>query len=363
MEVAARELDPGAARRRARRRASPRSSTARRPARTSGSSRSSCRSTRRNRVEWVRGEQQLLPRARARARAATSCTRSPRPRRRAAASRASTTIHDLNYLVVPDAHFGVRALGMRVLVPLAARRSHRVIADSRVDARRPRRAPAASPPAQDRRRAARPRPRRPAPRRRRRPSCASGSALGDRAACCSSLSAKRPHKNLRAAARRARARSRPSAGPSLVLPGYPTPHEAELRAHAARARRRGRRALPRLDAATPTSRACSRSRARVRLPVALRGLRAAGARGDGARRAGRLLGPRVAARGGRRRGAAVRPRATRARSRAAIERLLGDPAEADAPARRRAARGPRVHLGAHRRADARELRARAARRA
>ena len=34
------------------------------------------------------------------------------------------------------------ALGMRVLVPLAARRSHRVIADSAVDARRPRRAPA-----------------------------------------------------------------------------------------------------------------------------------------------------------------------------------------------------------------------------
>ncbi len=28
-----------------------------------------------------------------------------------------TTIHDLNYLLVPEAHFGVRALGMRVLVP------------------------------------------------------------------------------------------------------------------------------------------------------------------------------------------------------------------------------------------------------
>ena len=46
--------------------------------------------------------------------------------------------------VVPDAHFGAaRRSGMRVLVPLAARRSHRVIADSESHARRPRRAPAA----------------------------------------------------------------------------------------------------------------------------------------------------------------------------------------------------------------------------
>ena len=41
-----------------------------------------------------------------------------------------TTIHDLNYKVVPEAHFGVRALGMRVLVPAAARRSHRILVDA-----------------------------------------------------------------------------------------------------------------------------------------------------------------------------------------------------------------------------------------
>ena len=41
-----------------------------------------------------------------------------------------STIHDLHYRTVPEAHFGFRALGMRVLVPLSARRAHRVIADS-----------------------------------------------------------------------------------------------------------------------------------------------------------------------------------------------------------------------------------------
>ena len=41
-----------------------------------------------------------------------------------------TTIHDLNYKLVPDAHFGLRALGMRVLVPASARRSHRIIVDA-----------------------------------------------------------------------------------------------------------------------------------------------------------------------------------------------------------------------------------------
>jgi glycosyltransferase involved in cell wall biosynthesis len=40
------------------------------------------------------------------------------------------TIHDLNYRLVPDAHFGIRGLGMRLLVPLAARRSDRIIAVS-----------------------------------------------------------------------------------------------------------------------------------------------------------------------------------------------------------------------------------------
>ncbi len=40
------------------------------------------------------------------------------------------TVHDLIYRRYPEAHAGMRALGMRVLVPLAVRRSHRVIVDA-----------------------------------------------------------------------------------------------------------------------------------------------------------------------------------------------------------------------------------------
>ena len=69
-----------------------------------------------SRIEWVRGEQQHVPRIAARIGAdlvhslgstAPLWGRVPRV----------TTIHDLNYLLVPDAHFGLRGLGMRVLVP------------------------------------------------------------------------------------------------------------------------------------------------------------------------------------------------------------------------------------------------------
>ncbi len=40
------------------------------------------------------------------------------------------TVHDLIYARFPEAHAGMRDQGMRVLVPLAVRRAHRVIADS-----------------------------------------------------------------------------------------------------------------------------------------------------------------------------------------------------------------------------------------
>ena len=40
------------------------------------------------------------------------------------------TVHDLHYRVHPEAHFGMRALGMRALVPLAVRRAHRIIVPS-----------------------------------------------------------------------------------------------------------------------------------------------------------------------------------------------------------------------------------------
>jgi glycosyltransferase involved in cell wall biosynthesis len=136
------------------------------------------------------------------------------------------TIHDLHYQVIPEAHFGVMGLGMRVLVPLAARTADRVIADSlatAADVRRYLKVPdarldvvalgvGASP-------AGAPEPE--APLRER-------YALGDRPVVLS-VSAKRPHKNLPrllAALAAIPAERRPA----LVVPGYPTPHEVELRA-------------------------------------------------------------------------------------------------------------------------------------
>src|SRR4051794_30715899 len=83
----------------------------------------------RNRFDWVRGEQQLLPGIAKRAGvdlvhslASTAPLRGP--------FRRITTIHDLIYLVHPEAHFGVLALGMRAVVGMAVRRSHRLIAVS-----------------------------------------------------------------------------------------------------------------------------------------------------------------------------------------------------------------------------------------
>jgi glycosyltransferase involved in cell wall biosynthesis len=136
------------------------------------------------------------------------------------------TIHDLIYARFPEAHDGLRARGMGVLVPAAARRSQRVIVDSQstrddvvsligVPAERidvvplglgsPRRSPAT-------------------PERELR----ARLQLGLRPLVLT-LSAKRPHKNL-AALIRALARIGPEQRPVLVLPGYATWHEAELEA-------------------------------------------------------------------------------------------------------------------------------------
>jgi glycosyltransferase involved in cell wall biosynthesis len=182
----------------------------------------------RRRAQWVFGEQVLLPALAARARvdlmhslASTAPAWGP--------FRRVVTVHDLIYARFPEAHSGLRDRGMRVLVPLAVRRSHRVLADSqstredlvellgtppgRIDVAPlgfgvPPRVRALS---EDRTRAR--------------------FRLGARRVVLS-LSAKRPHKNLLAlldALERLPAERRPV----LVLPGYPTWHEAELRAHAA----------------------------------------------------------------------------------------------------------------------------------
>ena len=320
---------------------------------------SSCRCDARSRVEWVRGEQQLLPGPRAPRGLRPRALARARPRRRAAASRRVTTIHDLNYLLVPEAHFGAaRRSGMRVLVPLAARRSHRVIADSRVDARRPRRSACACPrgkidvvplgarPAGDGRADAGGR----AARAARR------SATGR---CCSRC--------------RPSARTRTCAGCSTRSRGSPPSAGRCSCCPATRRRTRPSCAsTPRRSASPATCASLGWTSdadleglfalaARVRVPVALRGLRAAGARGDGARRAGRVLGPRVAARGRGRRGAAVRPRrpgGDRRGDRAAARRPRRRPSGCAPPGRAQAAR---FTWERDRRADARELRARARR--
>jgi glycosyltransferase involved in cell wall biosynthesis len=83
----------------------------------------------RNRAEWVMGEQRYLPRAAAlhgvdlvHSLASTAPAWG--------AFKRVVTIHDLIYLAHPDAHVGLRSLGMRVLVPLAARTSDRIISVS-----------------------------------------------------------------------------------------------------------------------------------------------------------------------------------------------------------------------------------------
>jgi glycosyltransferase involved in cell wall biosynthesis len=178
----------------------------------------------RNRVAWVWGEQHHLPPLAAAAGcgvvhslASTAPLRGP--------FRRVTTIHDLNYKLVPESHFGLLGMGMRLLVPAAARRSHRVIVDAastRADLIRHLRVPAG-----------------------RIDVAPLGVSVRDGASATSwaelctkldveerplvlSLSAKRPHKNI-ARLFRALAELDPTERPSLVVPGYPTPHEGKLR--------------------------------------------------------------------------------------------------------------------------------------
>jgi glycosyltransferase involved in cell wall biosynthesis len=181
----------------------------------------------RNRVEWVRGEQQLLPRIAARAGVdlvhslANTAPGWGRFRR-------VVTIHDLSYRRVPEAHLGLRGLGMRILVPLAARRAHRVLVDAastRTDLRTLLRIASSKVDVVplgigDRHRPA------PLPEPELR---ARLHANGRQIVLC--VAAKRPHKNL-SRLLGALGLIPASRRPLLVLPGYPTAHEDELREHA-----------------------------------------------------------------------------------------------------------------------------------
>jgi glycosyltransferase involved in cell wall biosynthesis len=178
----------------------------------------------RNRVQWVLGEQTLLPPLAARRRvrllhslASTAPLWGPFTR--------VTTVHDLIYAHFPEAHTGLREKGMSVLVPQAARRSERVMADSsstREDLVKlvgipPERIDVVPLGLGSLQREA------PTPEQELR----TRFQLGERRIVLS-LSAKRPHKNLSALIG-ALARLAPAERPLLVLPGYGTWHEDELR--------------------------------------------------------------------------------------------------------------------------------------
>jgi glycosyltransferase involved in cell wall biosynthesis len=178
------------------------------------------------RVEWVRGEQQLLPRLAARAGVDlvhSLASTGPAWGR----FRRVVTVHDVIYRRFPEAHGGLNSLGMRILVPLAVRRAHRVLVDAastREDlvellGADPRRidvvplgfgTPARVAPAPEAEVRAR-------------------LALGDRRVLLS-LSAKRPHKNLAALLD---ALATLPQRPVAVLAGYPTAYERVLRERAA----------------------------------------------------------------------------------------------------------------------------------
>jgi len=182
----------------------------------------------RRREQWVLGEQALLAPLAARAgvdlmHSLASTAPAWGPFRRV------VTVHDLIYARFPEAHAGLRDRGMRVLVPLGVRRSHRVLADSestradliellglapgRIDVVPLGLGTVA----------------------RARPLAAEAVrtrfGLGERRVLLC-LAAKRPHKNLPALLG-ALARIPAERRPLLVLPGYKTWHEDELRARAA----------------------------------------------------------------------------------------------------------------------------------
>lgn len=187
----------------------------------------------RNRVQWVRGEQLKLPGLAERARVEVLHSLASTAPVRGRFTRV-TTIHDLIYRRFPEAHFGMRTLGMRILIPLAARRSHRLIAISQstaADIRRflaigsekidvipqghgdlPHHPVVAEPPTEARVR----------------------WQLGERKVALT-LSAKRPVKNLTRLLE-ALALLPNERRPVLIMPGYRTPYEQELRASVRRLR-------------------------------------------------------------------------------------------------------------------------------
>ncbi len=181
-----------------------------------------------SRAQWVLGDQLLLPPLARRhgiqiLHSLASIAPAWGPYRRV------VTVHDIIYARFPETHAGLRDLGMRVLVPAAVKSAHRITVDAnstKDDLVRMLGADAAKIDVVPLGLGA-PRRHTPAPERGVRERL----ELGERQVILS-LSAKRPHKNL-AALIRALSRIDRARRPLLVLPGYPTAHEQELRALAA----------------------------------------------------------------------------------------------------------------------------------
>jgi glycosyltransferase involved in cell wall biosynthesis len=140
------------------------------------------------------------------------------------------TIHDLIYATIPETHPGIRAWGMHALVPLAARRSDRIIADSRATAVDVERLIGIDPAKID------VVPLGVGTTLRAEP--LDGRELREWLGCgpdrelVLTVSAKLPHKNLMRLLG-ALALIDADRRPLLVAPGYPTPHEQDLRSRAA----------------------------------------------------------------------------------------------------------------------------------
>jgi glycosyltransferase involved in cell wall biosynthesis len=178
------------------------------------------------RAEWVRGEQMLLPRLAQTAGVDLLHSLGSTAPAWGRFARV-TTVHDLIYRILPEAHGRVRALGMRALVPLGVRRSDRIVAVSETTKRDLVSVLGVSPELVD--------VVYPGYGARSRVTALDEHELrqrldlGDRQVLLS-LSAKRRHKNLEPLLD---ALAELESRPILVMAGYPTDHELELRARAA----------------------------------------------------------------------------------------------------------------------------------
>jgi glycosyltransferase involved in cell wall biosynthesis len=178
--------------------------------------------TARSRARRVLAEQMLIPRLAHRhgvellhSLASSAPVRAPAPQ--------VVTIHDVNYTTAPRAHTAAMRAGQRVVVPLAARATDRIISVSAF-ARDALVAELGVDPARvdvvHNGGGLPPGPATPEPKLRAR------LGLGD-APFVLSVSARRPHKNLeRLVAALARLQAQPA--PLLVVPGYPSSFDAEL---------------------------------------------------------------------------------------------------------------------------------------